>query len=397
MMDSTIAATNGARRRCWVVCRKFGAISEVWLYRQVQLMRVFQPEVVCWRYENASVYPVGDGCLRKLDYEVAPSERWWRWWIRARNFRSGNFYGTVGREARELRRGLKESRPSVILAQFGHTALRVLPVAINQSCPIVAHFHGVDITASLSNRWYLTSLKNSIPRFSSMIVVADYQRDQLVELGAREDSIHVIPCGVPTGSLRVKSRSSNAPCSFIFVGRFVEKKGPLQVIKAFAEFANDVSGVTLTMVGDGPLAGRARALAAELGILDQVHFLGPQPQEEVLRILSESSVYVQHSLTAANGDKEGWPVSIAEAMVSGLPVVSTRHAGIGSQVHENDSGFLVTEGDWLGMSRRMRQLAEDHRLREQFGIRSRQIAIHSFDQARMVSKLESVLAATCSS
>jgi len=380
-----------------VVCRSFGITSEVWLYRQVRAMRNFDPEVVCWNYLNPEQYPVPEGSLRLMDYEVAPSDGRWRWWNRARNFRSGNYYGTVGREASELKRALLEYAPVVILAQFGHTALRVLPVAIEARCPVVAHFHGVDITAGLSNRWYRSSLKRSILRFSSMIVVADYQRDQLIEFGAKPDSVHVIPCGVPTDVLRTKSRPPQLPCRFVFVGRFVEKKGPLHLIKAFAECAGEVAGVRLTMVGDGPLVARARALANQLGINGQVEFTGPQSQEVVIGILSDSSVYVQHSITAANGDKEGWPVSIAEAMASGLPVVSTRHAGISAQVRENESGFLVDEGDLAGMSDRMKQLARDADLREQFGQRSREIAIRSFDQHRMVSRLETVLATSCAS
>ena len=106
--------------------------------------------------------------------------------------------------------------------------------------------------------------------------------------------------------------------------------------------------------------------------------------------MGETGAFVQHSVTDESGDMEGWPVSLAEAMASGLPIISTRHAGIVDQVTEGVSGFLVDEGEWEQMAVRMIRLVEDAELRVRMGRAARERA-KTFDAAGQVKKLEQVL------
>jgi glycosyltransferase involved in cell wall biosynthesis len=173
----------------------------------------------------------------------------------------------------------------------------------------------------------------------------------------------------------------------------VDKKAPVATLRAFARCLEQAPGCQLRVIGDGPLLDEARATAEALGIAGQVVFLGSQPREVVAAELAGASVFLQHSVTSASGDMEGWPVSIAEAMAAGLPVVATRHAGISDQVAEGESGFLVAEHDWQAMAERMLRLARDVELRVQMGTRSRATAVRRFDQGTMVARLESMLQA----
>jgi glycosyltransferase involved in cell wall biosynthesis len=106
--------------------------------------------------------------------------------------------------------------------------------------------------------------------------------------------------------------------------------------------------------------------------------------------LARASVFIQHSVTAANGDKEGWPVALAEAAASGLPIVATTHASIPEQVGHGESGLLCDEGDWQAMGKFMQQLADDIALRRAMGAAARS-RIAAYDSAVQIAALEEVL------
>ena len=106
--------------------------------------------------------------------------------------------------------------------------------------------------------------------------------------------------------------------------------------------------------------------------------------------MRDASVFVQHSITSGHGDKEGWPVAIAEASASRLPIVSTIHASIPEQVIDGSTGFLVAEGDENAMASAMTKLALNPSLRKRFGDSARE-HIRNWDTQSQVQKLESIL------
>jgi len=161
-------------------------------------------------------------------------------------------------------------------------------------------------------------------------------------------------------------------CVFLAVGRMTEKKRPDLTLRAFAKCLQSKPDCRLRMIGDGPMMKSVHSLAKELGVEERVEFLGVQSTRVVRQEMHNADVFVQHSVTAENGDKEGWPVAIAEACASALPVVATRHAGIIDQIQNGDSGFLVDEHDYSTMGQRMIQLASDGPLRRSMGVRARE-------------------------
>src|SRR4030095_662225 len=100
---------------------------------------------------------------------------------------------------------------------------------------------------------------------------------------------------------------------------------------------------------------------------------------------------VQHSVVAPSGDCEGTPVSILEAGATGLPVVSTRHAGIPDVVIEGDTGFLVDEGDVAGMARHMIQIARNPRLADTMGRAARKHIEQNFSKDQRIKNLWSII------
>ena len=132
---------------------------------------------------------------------------------------------------------------------------------------------------------------------------------------------------------------------FLAVGRFIDKKRPDLTVRAFCEAAKDHPDAMLEMIGDGPLMPACKALVAKSGLDGQVLFHGELPHDAVRDRLSRAQFFLQHSVTAPDGNTEGLPTAIQEAMAAGAVVLSTRHAGIPEIVRHGETGLLVAEND----------------------------------------------------
>ena len=146
------------------------------------------------------------------------------------------------------------------------------------------------------------------------------------------------------------------------------------------------------VVGDGPLRSELEGLVRDCGVADRVRFTGSLPRTRVAELLASSDVFVAPSVTAADGDIEGIPVSIMEAMAVGLPVVSTRHSAIGELVAHDVSGFLAAEHDVPALTRALAILAADASLRERMGAAGRAIIAREFDATELTARLEAMYA-----
>jgi len=376
-----------------VVAPGFGISSETWLYRQVMGLTALKPSVICWRRDCGDSYPA-EGISIKVAPRKLSAGRVRRQLRRVGNSVSGRglFAGDLN-EGRWLQKEIMKSRPDVIFAHYGPTALRLLPLVQALGIPLVAHFNGYDLSRMVQqHQWYRRQLITALDRFSGLIVVANYMRQWLLENGAEPSRVHLIPYGAPMYDLQEADMQASDPCRFIMVGRLTEKKRPDLTLRAFAACIQEGCNATMTIIGDGDLRTTCEQVIAEAGISDRVEWLGVQPNERVREELARSCVFVQHSVTATNGDKEGWPVAIAEAAGTGLAVVSTRHAGIVDQIDEGETGYLVDEGDWEAMAERMITLAKSPERRVRLG-QSAQKKMMNCTTPQQIAKLEEVLLA----
>lgn len=295
-----------------------------------------------------------------------------------------------GFRTRALRRHLRRRDIDVVLAEYGPTAVAVLDACREEGIPLVSHFHGFDIY----DRRVLDEHGERYPElFRSSAAIVGVSRDmveRLVEMGAPEERVHWIPCGVDCERLQ-PGDPEDVPPHFAAVGRFVHKKAPYLTVLAFAEVAADVKEARLTMLGDGPELETCRRLAAALGISGRVRFPGAVEHEEVVALLRSVRAFVQHSVRAHSGDSEGTPVAVTEAGAAALPVVATRHAGIKDLVVDGETGFLVEEGDVREMARAMSRLARDASLARRMGAANRQRICREFSMARTISKLDGLV------
>jgi glycosyltransferase involved in cell wall biosynthesis len=375
-----------------VVCAAVGRPSETWLWRQIRGLSTLQPSVACWAYENRDAYPMPGIPTHVLNYPARPMAGARRWAIRLRNSLRGNFYGTVGPERKTLSDLVRTEQPAVLLCHFGHYALRLLPVAASSRVPLVAHFHGLDVSSSLKqDRWYRWSLLRNLHKFAAIVVVGEHQRQWMLEQGVPREQVHLIPCGAPVSEHHVQGARRSDRVRFIAVSRLVAWKGVDLTIRAFAQVAASAGHVELLVVGDGPERRSLEALAASLGVGDRVVFAGSCQADQVRAYYGESDVFVQHSIAHASGWVEGFGVSIVEASAAGLPVVVSRTGGIGPQVIDGETGFLIEERNVTAMAQAMLRLAQDQNLRIRMGRLGRRHVERHFDSRIQTGKLEDVL------
>lgn len=180
------------------------------------------------------------------------------------------------------------------------------------------------------------------------------------------------------------------------VGRLVEKKGHSDLIRACAILRDHGVKFTCTIVGSGPLEEHLRRLVAEEDLDSQVLLAGSMPQPEVREVLNAADVFVLACTIAADGDRDGIPVSLAEAMAMKVPVISTDLVGIGELVKEG-TGWLVPDRDPVSLAGALEQVARmDSAALREIGDTGRRVVQQHFDVASGVERLADMYAETIS-
>jgi glycosyltransferase involved in cell wall biosynthesis len=272
---------------------------------------------------------------------------------------------------------LCEHHVQVILSEYLDHGLQWLKVARELNIPFYGHGHGFDISARLRDPlWQVDYLQYH--QADGVITMSEVSRARLITLGLPPEKIHVIPYGVdiPSPSPRNDERQETR-C--LAVGRMVSKKAPILTLDAFRRAVETHPTMRFDYVGTGELLIAAQHFAKVLNLEDRVTFWGGLSHNEVLSLMNQADIFIQHSVAdPVTGDEEGLPVSILEAMAQGLPVISTKHAGIPEAVIDGETGYLVAEGDNLAMAERIVVLAKDVSLRRKMGVAGWQRAQERF-------------------
>jgi len=284
----------------------------------------------------------------------------------------------------------RENNVSAVLAEYGTAGTLTSEACSRLKIPLIVYFFGYDATLRSVLEEYSEQYRAMFREAASIIAVSRSIKAKLVALGAPPDKVHVIPCGVDCGRFACGSPADSAPL-FLAVGRFTEKKGPQFTIRAFAKTHAAYPTARLRMIGDGPLLEECVILAKTLGLEDVIEFSGALPHSELHAAMQEARCFVQHSVEASSGDCEGTPVVILEAGASGLPVISTRHAGIPDVVIEGETGFLVDERDFEGMAEHMILLAQEPVLAQRMGEAARRRIADDFSLEGTTSRLWQVI------
>ncbi len=249
-------------------------------------------------------------------------------------------------------------------------------------------FYGYDITREPRLRG--PGLYRELFEDASVILPnSEYLAGLLRAAGAPTEKVAVHRLGIEVSRFAEVDRSSRdpkAPWRAIAVGRCVEKKGFEPLIRAVAQAGDRAGRFEVSIVGDGPLRPDLERLARDLGAADRITFAGWVSHQAMPQAMAAADCLIAPSVTAADGDMEGLPLVIVEAMATGLPVIGTRHSGIPEAVLHGENGLIVEERDVAGLANAIVAMA-DPAVRNRFGARSREIAVERFDHRRLIEEL----------
>ena len=175
------------------------------------------------------------------------------------------------------------------------------------------------------------------------------------------------------------------------VGRYVEKKGFDVLLEACALLRDRGIVFRCEMIGGGPLHDALSAQIGSAGLREQLFLLGPHSQEEIRASLAAAQLFVLASQPDAEGGSDNLPTVIAEAMLAGVPVISTRLAGIPEMIVDGREGLLVPPRDPGKLADAMAELLENRARAEELAARGRTSALTKFDVAETTRELKRLL------
>jgi len=239
-----------------------------------------------------------------------------------------------------------------IIAHFGPTGvlaanLRALGLLDG---PLYTVFHGYDLSRHSVLARHGGDYQRLFASGERMLPISALWGSKLQALGCEPRKIQVHRMGVDLDSFRFHppkdtALSDGRPLKVVCVARLVEKKGVIYLCQAVVQLAHRQIPVELEVIGDGPLQQELERFVAAKDLGRNIAIRGRRDKAYVQAALGRADVFALPSVTAADGDQEGIPVSLMEAMASGVPCLSTLHSGIPELIEDGRSGWLVPERD----------------------------------------------------
>jgi len=288
----------------------------------------------------------------------------------------------------EAARRLKALKIEVVLVEYGTHAMKLIPVLNKAKIPFVVHFHGYDASVNNTIKKH-NNYKKLFEAADYIISVSSSMKKKLIELGCpKEKLVYNVYGANPIFKERQPKFSKKQA---IAIGRFVDKKAPYYTIMAFKEVVKKHPDARLKMAGTGVLLNTCHNLIRYYGLAENVELPGVITPEEVAQLMQESYCFVQHSITAESGDQEGTPLAVLESALSGLPVLSTYHAGIPDVIEHGKTGLLCDEHDVNAMAKNLISIFDNVDYAKQLGQKAREEHIKKFSLERHISSIEETL------
>lgn len=294
-------------------------------------------------------------------------------------------------------RHLRRENAQLIHAHFGTEAVRIWPTAQRLRLPLLVTLHGSDI--NIDRKWWESGeggfLMTRYPRrllklaqqpLVHFVAVSNAIRQRAVQYGIPEDKISVSYIGIDTERFVPGPSAISDRNQVLFVGRLVEKKGCKYLIDAFSRIGAHFPEAELVIVGDGPLRGQLEEQARKTG--RPIRFVGPLNPGGVREHMDKSRVLCLPSVTASNGDAEGFGLVILEAQSSGIPVITSARGGAKEGILHGETGYAYTEGDVDSLAHFLLKLFQEGELADRLGREARKYVRKSLDIRSCTARLE---------
>jgi colanic acid/amylovoran biosynthesis glycosyltransferase len=327
-------------------------LSENWIYPQIVSVRGVQGRVMCSSVRYPGSFPLGE--TRLIVYPPP--------WDRALGIpRLLNALARrLGVEGAISRFRVRLWRPQILHAHHGTQGWESIRLKKRLKIPLVTSFYGYDA-------WRLPRMDPAWKhRYDQLfdtgevfLVEGPAMRSRLCELGCPPKKVRIQRLGVDLSSLPFTKRCFSNGLKIAMVGRFVEKKGLIDGLRACALARRLGARLTVTIIGDTSaddadglrLKGELSNIASGAELSGRVDFAGFLPLDQMRTLLRDHNVFLCPSKHAVDGDAEGGsPVVLTEAMAMGLLCIGTRHCDIPEVILDGKTGFLCDEGDTAGLA-----------------------------------------------
>jgi colanic acid/amylovoran biosynthesis glycosyltransferase len=355
------------------------------IYRQITALRAFRPIVFCQKREHEEKFPYDE-------IVVLPKPRTHQ----LRRFVQKQLLDqpiTIYRsEAERILAALREKNAQVLHVYFGHIGVHLLPLLEICPLPIVVSFHGADAQIDLHKPAHYARTREMLARATLLLVRSESLAQRLLGLGAAREKIRLHRTGIPLDEIPFTPRTPPADGAWhcLQACRLIAKKGLATSLRAFAEFTREFPRARFTIAGEGPQLAELQALATELHIADRVEFVGFVSQEKLRALFAAAHLFLHPSELGADGNQEGVPNAMLEAMASGLPILATDHGGIPEAVQHGHTGLLTPERDEKALTQSLHTLTHDPALYAQMSTAAAQSVRANFDLTTQARVLESI-------
>jgi len=321
------------------------------IHRQILAVQGWAPFVLTQKVENRATFPIDA-------LAVVPRSPW-RFVGRAieRKFTHAPWQISRG-EAARMRTALRESGAKVLHVFFGNVAVHLRPLLESVDLPVVVSFHGADVTGAIATPSYRAAREAVFARAAKVACRSEALAADVRRMGCPTEKIVVVRTALPDLEFRERTLPADGAVRLVQACRLVPKKGLATSLAAFGALAARHPKMTFVIAGTGPLEGELRDRAEAMELAERVEFTGFLDQADLRALLNEAHVFLHPSETV-NGDVEGVPNGLLEAMAMGLPVVATRHGGIPEAVEDGVDGLLCAERDAEGVTAAVERLIGD--------------------------------------
>jgi glycosyltransferase involved in cell wall biosynthesis len=223
------------------------------------------------------------------------------------------------------------------------------------------------------------NLRQKLRDASGVVTVSDYHLDYLRRTyGSLASHVQRVYNGLDLYEFPYEE-PRDRPALIVGIGRLVEKKGFPDLIDACAFLARRGYTFSCRIIGNGPLKADLLAQIEHLRLQDQVELIGPRPQSEIIQEVQNAAVLAAPCIVCPDGDRDGLPNVIQEALALGTPVISTDVTGIPEVVRHEETGLLVPQHDPPALAAALERLLSDSDLRIELATRARRFMEAEFN------------------
>ncbi len=359
--------------------------SETFIYNAISALRAFRPILLAREFHNSELFPFPT----EDRYTLSSSRYSPAWWaeVLARRL--------AGREIR-AEKILFRRRTRLIHSHFGPNGVWALRLQRALHLPLLTTFYGYDMSQADTLAYWGEKYQHLFKEGDLFLVEGPHMKKRLNEIGCPVDKIEIQRIAIPVTRMPFRPRlpkRKDEKTIILFSGRFVEKKGLLIALEALREVRQTHPVFEFRIIGDGPLKPEIERFIQENKMNEYVRILGFLNYNDYLEEMKNGDLFLQPSMTAADGDSEGGaPTTILEAQAMGLPVLSTRHADIPYVVAPGQSALLSGERDISGLAANLIRLLEDQQCWSKMGEAGRSHVENFHDVETEVPRLESIYA-----